>query len=280
MSLKKNLNLGPSEKRARRRRLFWVRFYIILFFTLIILFTLAILSGHEKVTIKTFLISGNNSVLNSQILEIANQDIAGRYFGLFAKRNTLIFPRHKISRDILSQIKIIKDVDVSWKDWQTVTIKVSERKPHSVYCGSDIKAIDSSCYFIDQTGYIFGRAPVFSGNIFIKNYTGLENPEPINQYFLPTTLYQKIFALIQSLGQKNLIVRAVTFDKVDFRFYLNTGQIIIFNDKEGGFDQAFQNLSAALDSNELDLSKEGNLINYIDLRFDSKIVIGKKNENK
>lgn len=275
MSVRRNLNLGSSQMRAKRRRLFFVRFYIILFFFLIILFSLAILSSHEKVTIKTFLITGNNSILNSEILNIANSNLKGRYFGLFARSNTFIFPRFKIAEDIAEQNKIVENVNLSWKDFQTVGIAITERKPHSAWCGNDVSDKEATCYFIDKDGYVFSQSPVFSGNIFIKNYGNIAEADPLGNYFLPTELYNKIFSLIEILDKRGMAIRAVYFDKIDFRFYLTSGQTIIFNDKNGGFDTAFQNLFAAVESKDLDLVKDGAKISYIDLRFESKIVVGK-----
>lgn len=279
MSVRKNLNLGSSQMRERRRRLFWIRFYIILFFVLITIFGLAILSGHQRVTINTILISGNDSVLNSEILDISNQALAGRYFGLFARKNILIFPRLKITKDLKEHFKIIKDVNLSWKNWQTITIKIVERKPHSVWCGPDVKNLEADCYFVDESGYIFDRAPVFSGSIFIRNYRILESVEPINSYLFPTDLYVKLFTLISLLDKKEIGVTKVSFDGLDFRFSLLSGQTIIFTNKENNFIEAFQNFFTALETKNIDLVKDSANINYIDLRFADKIVIG-KNETK
>lgn len=260
MRAKRNPNLGLSQVRERRRRLFWVRFYIILFFVLFITFTLAILSGHDRVSIKTFLVTGNGAVSSSEILAIAQKDIAGRYFGLFARKNILIFPGWEIERDILEQIKTIKSVDVSWKDWQTVNIEISERKPHSVWC-------DSECFFVDSHGFIFSKAPTFSGNLFIKAYGDV----------MPGDIYTQIFYLIELLDKKGIEVVSVNYDKIDFTFTLENGVKIIFNDQAGSFGTAFSNLFTAIESGNLDLLKEENKIDYVDLRTDSKILIGKKN---
>ncbi len=262
MSVKRNLNLGSSQARAQKRRLFWVRFSIVTFFVLVIVFGLAIASSHEKLVIKTFLISGNDSVSTNEILTVANSTTAGRYFGLFARRNFLIYPMFELKGNILEQFKTIKEVDIAWQGWQTVAIKVVERKPHSVWCGDDPKAPEPVCSFVDKDGFIFDQAPTFSGSLFIKNYG------PLNQY-------QVISTLIEGLDDVGLEISEVYFDGFDFHFTLTSGPEIIFNDKEGGFAVAFGNLFKAIDSGNLDLARDSQNIKYIDLRFDSKIVIGK-----
>jgi hypothetical protein len=262
MSVKKNLNLGSSQARAKKRRLFWVRFSIVTFFVLVIVFGLAIASGHRKLVIKDFVVTGNDSVPTSEIIATAGDTVAGRYFGLFARRNFLIYPVFELKENILEQFKTIKEVDITWQGWQTVAIKVVERKPHSVWCGDGPKAPEPVCSFVDKEGFVFDQAPTFSGSLFIKNYGELSQ-------------YKNIFSLIEGLDDTGLEVSEVYFDGFDFHFTLTSGPEIIFNDKEGGFAVAFQNLFTAISSGNLDLVKDAANIKYIDLRFDSKIVIGK-----
>lgn len=279
----RNPNLGPSQMRARRRRLFFVRFCIILFFILVIIFGLAIFSGHDKVKIKSIIISGNAVVSSDAILAIADQDMVGRYAYLFSKRNSLIFPRFQIKTDLLREIKIIKSVDISWKNWQKITIFIEERKPHSVWCGNDMNAVEPECFFMDKEGYIYGKAPIFSGSMYVKAYgrialgqlNYISQINPIGSYFLPKETYSSIFSLIQELDQKNIKVISIFFDGFDYRFTLEDGPEIIFNNKKD-FNLSFANLFIAMETKNLDLAKDGPAINYIDLRFDNKIVVGKK----
>ncbi len=275
MSVKKNLHLSPSEKQARKRRLFFIRSYIILFFLSVIIFGLAILSSHEKVIVKTIIVSGEAAVSTDNVLEIANRDMAGRYWHLFARNNFLIFPRWKIKADLLREIKTIKDVNISWKGWQIISIMLEERKPQAVYCGTDPLKVEAQCFFMDKDGYIFSQAPVFSGNLFVRNYSSLVGVDQIGQYFLSQTDYNQILDLLELFNQKDLRIVKVFFDGFDFRFILEIGPTIIFKADES-FTSALDNLFTAIGTGDLDLISDSANINYVDLRFDSKIVIGKK----
>ena len=280
MSVARNPNLGPSQIRARRRRLFFVRFFIILFFLLVIILSLAILSGHEKVKIKNIVILNNAAVSSSDILAIVNRDITGRYLYLFSKSNSLIFPRFKIRDDLLSELKAIKDVNISFEDWQKISISVEERKPHSVWCGVDVKAVEPQCFFVDKEGYIYSQAPTFSGSVYVKDYgspllMNASTSDPIGHYFLSKDVYSQIYNFIQILDQNNLKVISLSFDGFDYKLALESGPIIIFNNKND-FNLSFQNLFTAIQTKNLDLINDTNTINYIDLRFDNKIVVGKK----
>ena len=284
----RNPNLGPSHMHARKRRLFLIRFYIILFFVFVIVFGLAIFSGNEKVKIQTIIVSGNAAVSSDAVLAIANRDMAGRYWYLFSRANSLIFPRFQIRKDLLKEIKTISDVSISWDNWQEISIVITERRPHSVWCGptlpngSDGASSDSKCFFVDKYGYIYSEAPSFSGSIFIRDY-GLSaqagnistSTSAVGQYFLSRQTYSKIFNLVDSLDKNNIKVVAVSFDGTDFRLILESGPAIVFTN-EDNFDSAFQNLFTAVENKSLDLVDGAGNISYIDLRFDNKIVIGKK----
>ena len=70
-------------------------------------------------------------------------------------------------------------------------------------------------------------------------------------------------------------VISLSFDGFDYKLALESGPIIIFNNKND-FNLSFQNLFTAIQTKNLDLINDTNTINYIDLRFDNKIVVGKK----
>jgi len=182
---------------------------------------------------------------------------------------------------LLSEIKTIQDLNISWNGWGKVQIQIDERKPHSVWCGNDPKALDQSCFFVDQEGYIYNKAPIFSGSVFIKNYGDCADCEPIGKYFLDKFLYTELFNLISILAENDLKVISLIYEEGDFKFVLESGPILIFNNEnsqfgENDFERVFTNLFTAIATKDLDINTEAENIEYIDLRFDNKIVIGKK----
>lgn len=281
MAKKRNPNLGPSPMRAKKRRLFYIRSLIVIFFLSVILISSAILSDHQKVQIKEIIIVDNAAVSNNEITSIVESETAGRYWYLFSKNNILIFPRFQIKKAILADIKTIQSVKVSWNTWNSIKIKVVERKPHAVWCGETPDSSNEDCLFLDQKGYAFSTTSNTSGSVFVKNYGSTPK---LGETFMSVELYNLIYNLIKTLDLNNIKVVTFFYDGFDFRFYLNTGPIIIFNDKNNlstltSFDSAFQNLFSAINSGNLDLINGAEEINYIDLRFGDKVVVGKK-ENK
>ncbi len=270
MPSKISTKFSSAERRAKQRRLFWVRLYIIVFFVLVFVFGLAILSGQDFWTIKTYLVQGNNTIPTSRILEIANENTRGRYLALYARNNFLIYPREKIEQAIEKEFKTVKNIEVGWQSWQVVSINIVERKPYAVWCGEHINT-DQACYFIDHSSFVFDKAPNFSGPIYLK-FFGPVSEEGF--YFKDE--FTLLNSLIKKLSDSGLEVRTVDFDGHDFTFYLSSGVKIIFNDRNGGFVKNFDNLFLALNSGNLDLHKNTESLDYVDLRFESRVVIGKK----
>jgi len=85
MAVTRNPNLGPSPIRAKKRRLFFVRFYIVYFFCWS-WFSVWLFSGHEKIIIKNIIISGNATarMMNPGRLSIGP---GWPYWQLFPKSN-------------------------------------------------------------------------------------------------------------------------------------------------------------------------------------------------
>jgi hypothetical protein len=274
MSVERNPNLGHSQMRAKKHRLFLIRASIVLFFLAIIIFGLAIFSGSEKIKIQTILVSGNASVPTADILQITNQVLSGRYGYLFARNNFLLFPRFELKKALLTNFKILKEINISWEKWQVISIAVIERKPHSVWCGQEALVEKSDCYFVDKDGFIYSPAPLFSGSLFVKNYSTLAD-NPLGQSFLLTEKYWAVFNLIQFLETRDLKVVTVSLSGSDFTFTLDNGLKIIFTD-QAGFNVPFENLLTAIETGSLDLNKRVGEISYVDLRFPNRIVIGKK----
>ena len=105
-----------------------------------------------------------------------------------------------------------------------------ERKPHSVWCGNNLEAVNPDCYFVDKEGYIYSQAPIFSGNIYVRGYSNLElaieDASPVDyigKYFLATDIYSQIFTLINILDQRNIKVNSVWFDGREYNFIIDKG---------------------------------------------------------
>ncbi len=266
------LKSSRNKKKTRvwiRRPIFYV---IILVFIFILVWLVAWQSGNSKITINKVVISGGSTIYDERILKYARKELAGKYFGLFNKDNAFIYPKKQLENKILEQYKRILDVNIYADGMNSIIINVSERIPKYIYCGENIPESDSEigqCYFLDSTGYIFSKAPYFSGDVFFKFYGSVKdvNDSPIGSYFLDKQDFKKTNLLRE--GIDGLGIPLVMFEiktEGDYVFYMKEGGKILFN-KNQEYGGVLDNLDSAL-KDILSLNKK---INYIDLRFGNKV---------
>lgn len=270
----KNYSLGSAARRARRRRLFLVRFTIITLGFLVALIGLALFSGWQKIVIHEVKIVGQAALAETEIKDIVERDLGGRYLYLFSRRNFLIFPRLMIKRDLLAELPILQTVDVSWNGWGKILITVVEKRPEAVWCGAKPET-GEQCFFLDKTGLVYDLAPDFSGGMYLRYYAPILAGSPLRARPLTEGIFQYFNRLIKILFDEGIVVEQIYFDGRDYTFILTDGLKIIFNDREG-LSQPFNNLLIALRAGELDLSEaQRKKIAYLDLRFDNKVIVGK-----
>lgn len=104
--------------------------------------------------------------------------VSGRYLGLFPRDNSLIYPRSNIRDAIRSAYRDVESLAVRRSDRHTLTVAISEKKPAALVCatlpdfdGNDLTLDDSgACYFTDEVGRLFKKAPSFSGAVYNRYY--------------------------------------------------------------------------------------------------------------
>lgn len=129
-------------------------------------------------TITSVQISGVDKEEVSALHDKAVELLSGSYLGMFPRNNSLIYPRSAIRVAIEDAYREVKSVDVSRTDRHTITITINKKTPAALVCatlpdfdGNDLSLNDSGrCYFTDETGLIFKKAPLFSGAIYNRYY--------------------------------------------------------------------------------------------------------------
>ena len=124
-----------SERLAKRhRRIFWTKFVLSLIFLSFLVWGFSYVTKLEKVNISNINIIGNKAISEKDILEIANRNLEGGYFKLFSKSNILIYPKSKIKKELLDFSLRIKELMITFKNFQTININIVERTPFALYC--------------------------------------------------------------------------------------------------------------------------------------------------
>lgn len=265
------------------------------------------LSMLHAFSISRIVVNGNESVTNKQILAIARENISGHYFGLFSKSNILLYSRSSIENDILGDFTRIASVYVDTRDLQTVVINIAERKPAGVWCSSRLSELVPTeadpprieegvaptsseeerlgsresvveisidyCYFLDETGFVYSRAPTFTEKLFFEFMGEIESDKPLGEVFLNAQAFAELNTFIDTVNGAGVETIGLDVVKDDrYELIVEGGARIIF-DPNDGYETILENLSSVLASNEFRTEAGDRLIKieYIDLRFGNKV---------
>lgn len=262
-----------SQKLAQYKRevlIVKIGFFVLLF--LLILSLLIYLSRISRFHLNKIIIEGNSVTLESEIKETILRNTAGYYFKMFPRKNIFIYPKSRIKEDLMEEFKRIKSVELSIEDTEELHITIKEREPDTLWCG--LKKVDKSdCYFVDKDGYVYSKAPNFSGDVFFKVYGEVNGGGPIGGQFLQQSKYQSLL-FFKSAIEEALLKPVAVFKSIDgdMEIYLDDDSRIIYN-LEQDINRLATDLALILknDSFLKEMAEKGTPLDYVDLRFGNKV---------
>lgn len=269
------------NRRVRRLRL------TILFGVLFITFVgaLSYFSAHHKILINKIVVSGNSIVDTEEIKSSINGKLTGRYFYLFSRANFLIYPHDKIYDSLMTEFPRIETLFIKREGINTINIVIGERAGSYLYCGLDIplskEEIGENCYFVNNDGLIFDKAPYFSGDVYFKYYMKIldDKSNPLGAQMISPERFHELVRFtdgVSLLGLKPAYL--VVSNDGTHSLYLessgdNLNPKIIFKG-ENNLPLIFDNLSTAMNEKEFanEINSKYDTLSYIDLRFKNKVL--------
>lgn len=262
---------------------------------LLFLFSVAFggVSQKDKWKIEYIEVSGFQAVSEDDILELTRSLLVGNYYLTYARENSYLFPRFEIERKLLEKFPRLKSVHASRIDDHTIKIVVTERKPFALWCGEVyLREMyeTNDCWFIDDTGFIFDRAPVFSEGVYLEIYSELANNKnnEILRARVPGNRFDLVYEVEKSL-EKELIktLRIVIKPEGEYRVVIKSSESYpMIANAELRFKDGMpplkivRNLLAALPvqfpvAQAMSIkTEEEKTLHYIDMRFGNKIFFG------
>jgi len=168
---------SPTYREKRKKRVIrWSIFGTVL--------ALAIIGGsiywahNYRFVIAAVNVSGASFSDPLAIKAVAVEDMSGDYLFAYPKTNEFLYPKNKIEAAILADSPAVQSVSLALNkgvpsQGPALGIQIKERIPFVLWCGDDVQASSSQCYFADSDGYIFSGAPHFSGDLYPVFYGGL-----------------------------------------------------------------------------------------------------------
>ena len=199
------------NSRVRNLRL-WI-----IFFALItsLLWAFSYFSEDKHITIDKIVITGTHIINQDDVEKLIYKDISGKYLYLFSKANSFIYPHKKIYNNLRLNFPRIETLSIYRDNLKTLHIDIKERTGSFLYCGHSIpeeqREVGENCYFINNDGYIFDKAPYISGNVYFKYYINLEDGviNPLGKQMMNVDQFHRLARFIDginSLGFKPVYI--------------------------------------------------------------------------
>ena len=279
--------MALSAATRERMRAWLARAMMVLTLAFISFVTLGGISHNEHWRINTIQIAGESVTPEADIRSIVEKELLGNYFFVFARNNSLLFPKNSIVSSIVTQFPRIQSVQVSYVDAHTIQVVVSERKPYALWCGNEIQATSTQaapCWFIDSNDLVFDQAPIYSDGVYVEMY-GQLNPESINSPIgesLPLAPFDNVKDLIQGMQKEIGTPLRILFKKngeyevtmYSSDLYPMLSGVVIRMSADMVPRDVVTNLSAAIQEEFPAGTTNHRKLQYIDMRFGSKIFFG------
>ena len=282
----KNLPTSPRIIQIKRKRkvglIRLIILCVLLFISIVV--GLSYYSFDKRLAIKDIFINGTSIISWDEISKKVDENLSGKYMYLFSKRNRFIYPHDKLVESLMKSFPRIEELDIKVRDFSLV-LNIKERLGSYLYCGSvlpEIKEeVGENCYFVNNDGYIFDKAPYFSGDIYFKYYNDIngDNGNPLGKQVFNSDRFHSIARFIDGVtafGFKPIYL--VKDDDGVYSLYLkakgvNPDPKIIFKE-DNDLDTILDNLSVAMNKKEVanEINSKYDTLSYIDLRFKNKVL--------
>lgn len=282
----------PSPvKRANQRRILSK----ILWFILILIFLfigLGLLSHLPKFMINEIDVNGTKILdkeeLGRDVLEYLSHNKALFY----ARGNIFIFSKDEINQFIKNQFPRVWHINSIDRVKRKLNIDIEERQAAFIWCGNDAPNFldqfkDKSCFFVDQSGFIFDHAPFFTNGVYLAIYGGIDKTiDPVGQTIATKNSIEDINKFVQALDNDNIPVHSLVLKETGqhellLDIYTTIGDFpkIIFNE-DASLDEIYNKLHSALMEPQFveEFKDKGSTLEYIDTRFKNRVFYKFKDE--
>lgn len=211
---------------------------------------------------------------DASLATYATNAMLGNYFGIIPRDSILFFPEERIRSEILAADSYIAAVSISRRAFTGLSIKVDMRVPIARWCGlSQAAVVEEYCYVFDASGLIFSAVSSTTPSInTFRLYAPLvgDASEPLGATILYIETIPTIFDLARKLTTLGSPVRAIVIKDGEVNNYLDSRTRITY--VLGKESEAFTALISAREQ----LNLTDGSIEYVDLRFDGKVYLKKK----
>jgi hypothetical protein len=233
----------------------------------------------EKLLISQISVEGNKTASDFEVRQVVSEQLAGKYWRLYPKRNALLFSRDRVIGAVEKAFPRLSSIELEQKDLRSLTLSVKERRGEFLWC-----LPTEDCYFADGDGFVFAPAPKFSSPLYFE-FLSANNDSPVGKFPLPPADLRKLInaekeitaILAASSLQGQRVYQATPAELRDWYFKIKgssgeeTWEIRLDLDQD--FNLVMKTLTLALVNPDFikDQATHHSKLEYLDLRFAPKV---------
>ncbi|MGM0482513.1 MAG: cell division protein FtsQ/DivIB [Patescibacteria group bacterium] len=262
------------KKRIAKLKALAERLGIITAGVVVVLAGITYIARLDALTINSVSVEGSRIVEEKSLVEHTAKVISGSYLFL-PKRNILIYPKDNIQNSLRRVFPRLKEVDVKRRDLNTLDIVIEEREPEALWC-ADGPDLHRGCFYVDENGFVYAKAPFISGDVFFRYFGGDVDPDdPIGDHIDSPEWIKKLTRLNERIEDLGLKPISVNIKEDEFDILLEGGSTLLLS-RHVSMEESLSMLATLLQGSEKELlTEEGPQFLYIDLRFGKKRVFYK-----
>lgn len=227
-------------------------------------------------------VTGTQAVSSDTVVASVDALISGKILYVFPKHNIFLYSKPKLKASLARAYPRLDDIAIQIQN-KKLLIAVTERDPAYLWCGESIPqtrqaSFESTCYFVDASGYIFSLAPQFSDAVYSRIYTTLPNiANPISQYAMTGTVLARVATFAKQITNATFKPSAFSItpdgDALIFLYRdSDSSPVIRYNPLHDPLT-VFAQFKSAIATEPLKgkLATSFTTLDYIDVRFPNKI---------
>lgn len=266
-----------AARRRRRRRRILV--------SVVFLFGIGIAGILYLLTLPTFRISHIDiaGATDKSVLNIAEASVRGSILGIIPRDSIVFFPASALRANILAADRNIATVSIRRTGLTSIAITLRARTPIARWCGSGPfsrpeayflvrEATSTPCYVFDDSGVLYATT---TNEQLINSFAVYEpiasTSGPMHAVLPNAARLPEAFSFARQLSTLGSPVESVVIREKEIDMYLVSGTRVTY--VLGDEQETYTALVSASDN----LNLADGSIEYVDLRFDGKVYLKKKN---
>ncbi len=145
--------------------------------------------------------------IETAVLEVLHRKV----LYLLPKDSLFVYNDTELQGMIKKTFPKIKTATITLKDFHTIEVVVTERKPAALWCGAK-RDDPKTCMYLDEGGVVFGEAPAYSGDAYVRWYGALPDTTELGTTYL-AVVFTSLEALVKEFNREGLQVQSVAVDE-------------------------------------------------------------------